>query len=87
METNRIEILTHDSLYYLETTSTYEYRILEKIINDYQTLVFEDLEIDTNEIQNVYINEFQYLSKKHVRIYPIKYGRIYYRTYRDICFK
>lgn len=87
MKTNRIEILTHDSLYILESKSKYSYEMLEKIVNDYETLIFDGITLDTNEIVNIYINEFSNSSKRAVKIYPIKYGRIYYRTYRDICFE
>mgnify|MGYP007090590214 CR=1 FL=1 len=87
MKTNRIEILTHDSLYILESKSKYSYEILEKIVNDYETLIFDGVSIDCNEIVDISINEYEYISKRSTRIYPIKYGRIYYRTYRDICFE
>lgn len=87
MKTNRIEILTNDSLYILESKSKYSYEILEKIVNDYETLIFDGVSIDCNEIVDISINEYEYISKRSTRIYPIKYGRIYYRTYRDICFK
>lgn len=87
MKTNRIEILTAQELYYLESKSTYEYEAIEKIVNDYETLIFDGITLDTNEIVDISINEYEYISKRSTRIYPIKYGRIYYRTYRDICFE
>lgn len=78
--TNRIEFQTIDKLYYFVSRYDFKYLDIERIINEYEKLCFDDIEIQCSEIINVYINEFSYLSQNYIQVYQLKtkhYGYFY----------
>ena len=83
---NRVEILTEDSLFYFETTHSYSYEKLLDIVENYQYLIFEDLEIDCNCITDISINEYAFLSKRYIHIETLKTYTNAFR-YKDFCYE
>ena len=83
---NRIEILTNESLYYFETMHNYSYEKLLNIVEDYQYLIFEDIEIDCCEIVDISINEYTFLSKRYIHVETIKTYTNAFR-YKDLAYE